>query len=57
MKLHGNARTCPHSRALVMRRIERKGWALSAAAEACGVPKFGSTCGSTCKSPHSQCRS
>jgi len=37
MKLHGNARTCPHSRALVMRRIERKGWTLRAAAEAAGV--------------------
>ena len=37
MKLHGNARTCPHSRALVIGRIERKGWTLSAAAEAAGV--------------------
>jgi transposase InsO family protein len=37
MKLHGNARTCPRSRALVVRRIERKGWTLSAAAEAAGV--------------------
>ena len=37
MKLHANARTCPHSRALAMRRIERKGWTLSAAAEAAGI--------------------
>jgi len=37
MKLHANARTCPHTRALVIRRIERKGWTLSAAAEAAGI--------------------
>jgi len=37
MKLHGNARTCPHSRALAIRRIERKGWTLGAAAEAAGI--------------------
>ena len=37
MKLHANARTCPHSRALAMRRIERKGWTLSEAAEAAGI--------------------
>ncbi len=37
MKLHANARTCPHSRALAIRRIEWKGWTLSAAAEAAGV--------------------
>ncbi len=37
MKLHANARTCPHSRALAIRRIERKGWTLSAAAEAAGI--------------------
>ncbi len=37
MKLHANARTCPHSRALAIRRIERKGWTLSATAEAAGI--------------------
>ena len=37
MKLHGNARTCPHSRRLAVGRIERKGWTLNAAAEAAGV--------------------
>lgn len=37
MRLHSNARTCPRSRALAMRRIEQMGWPLSAAAEAAGV--------------------
>jgi transposase InsO family protein len=37
MKLHGNARTCPHSRLLMVRRVEREGWTLAAAAEAAGV--------------------
>ena len=36
MKLHGNARTCPHSRRLAIVRLER-GWALRCAAEAAGV--------------------
>jgi transposase InsO family protein len=36
MKLHGNARTCPHSRLLMVRRVE-EGWTLAAAAEAAGV--------------------
>ena len=37
MKLHANARTCPHSRRLAIRRLEREGWTLSRAAEAAGV--------------------
>lgn len=36
MELHGNARTCPHSRRLAVRRVE-SGWTLAAAAEAAGV--------------------
>ena len=37
MKLHGNARTCPHSRLLIVRRIEEDGWSLAQAAAAAGV--------------------
>src|SRR6059036_420369 len=37
MKLHGNARTCPHSRLLMVRRVEVEGWTLTRAAEAAGV--------------------
>jgi transposase InsO family protein len=37
MKLHANARTCPHSRRLAVDRIGREGWTLMAAAEAAGV--------------------
>jgi transposase InsO family protein len=37
MKLHANARTCPHSRRLAVERVERDGWTLAAAAEAAGV--------------------
>ena len=37
MKLHGNARTCPHSRRLMVRRVEEEGWTLARAAEAAGV--------------------
>jgi transposase InsO family protein len=37
MKLHANARTCPHSRRLAVDRVERDGWTLTAAAEAAGV--------------------
>jgi transposase InsO family protein len=37
MKLHANARTCPNSRKLLVRRIEEEGWSLTAAAEAAGV--------------------
>jgi len=37
MKLHANARTCPKSRRLLVRRVESEGWSLAAAAEAAGV--------------------
>ena len=37
MKLHANARTCPHSRRLAVDRVEGEGWTLAAAAEAVGV--------------------
>jgi transposase InsO family protein len=37
MKLHANARTCPKSRRLIVKRIEEEGWSLATAAEAAGV--------------------
>jgi len=37
MKLHANARTCPKSRRLLVRRVEEESWSLAAAAEAAGV--------------------
>ena len=37
MRLHGNARTCLHSRRLIVGRVIEQGWSLSAAAEAAGV--------------------
>jgi transposase InsO family protein len=37
MKLHGNARTCPHSRRLIAQRVLEQGWTLAAAAEAAGA--------------------
>ena len=37
MKLHGNARTCPNSRALIARRVLDQRWSLTSAAEAAGV--------------------
>ena len=37
MRLHANARTCPHSRRLAVDRVEREGWTLVAAAAAAGV--------------------
>jgi transposase InsO family protein len=36
MRLHGNARTCLHSRLLIVERVEG-GWTIAAAAEAAGV--------------------
>jgi leucine-zipper of insertion element IS481 len=36
MKLHANARTCPHSRRLAVERV-LQGWTLTTAAEAAGV--------------------
>ena len=37
LRLHANARTCPHSRRLAVERVQRDGWTLAAAAEAAGV--------------------
>jgi transposase InsO family protein len=37
MKLHRNARTCPHSRLLIVRRVREQGWTLARAADAAGV--------------------
>jgi transposase len=37
MMLHGNARTCPKSRKLLVERIETMRWSLAAAAAAAGV--------------------
>jgi transposase InsO family protein len=37
MKLHGNARTCLHSRRLLVERVLEQGWTLGRAAEAAGV--------------------
>jgi transposase InsO family protein len=37
MKLHGNARTCLHSRRLIVERVLVEGWTLAQAAEAAGV--------------------
>jgi transposase InsO family protein len=37
MKLHANAKTCPNSRRLLVKRIEEEDWSLAAAAEAAGV--------------------
>jgi transposase InsO family protein len=37
MKLHRNARTCPHSRRLLVERIEHEGWRIGEAARAAGV--------------------
>jgi transposase InsO family protein len=37
MKLHGNARSCPKSRRLLVERIESECWSLRAAAAAAGV--------------------
>jgi transposase InsO family protein len=37
MLLHGNARTCPNSRRLLVARVLEQGWSVTAAAEAAGV--------------------
>jgi transposase InsO family protein len=37
MRIHGNARSCPNSRRLLVSRIEGEGWSLMAAAEAAGI--------------------
>jgi transposase InsO family protein len=36
MKLHGNAKTCPHSRRLLVARVLEEGWTLGEAANAAG---------------------
>jgi transposase InsO family protein len=37
MKLHANAKTCPNSRRLLVRRVRDDGWSLLAAAAAAGI--------------------
>ncbi len=37
MKLHGNARTCPNSRRLLVDRVSEQSWPVAVAAEAAGV--------------------
>jgi transposase InsO family protein len=37
MKLHGNARTCPNSRRLLIDRVSDQSWSISAAAQAAGI--------------------
>ena len=37
MRLHGNARTCPKSRRLLVERVLVEGWSVTAAAAAAGV--------------------
>ena len=37
MKIHANARTCPNSRILLVKRIEEENWSLMVAAEAAGI--------------------
>jgi transposase InsO family protein len=39
MNLHSRARTCPASRALLVARIERERWSVSAAAQAAGISR------------------
>ena len=34
MKIHANARTCPNSRRLLVKRVEEENWPLMSAAEA-----------------------
>jgi transposase InsO family protein len=37
MRIHANARTCPNSRRLLVKRIEEENWSLMVAAEAAGI--------------------
>jgi transposase InsO family protein len=37
MKLHGNARTCPNSRRLLVDRVSEQSWSVTAAAKAAGI--------------------
>ena len=40
MDIHKNARSCPASRELLVRRVLRKGWGVSQAAEAAGQARL-----------------
>lgn len=40
MTLHGNAKTCPHSRLLLVRRVLEQGWRVAEAATAAGLRRF-----------------
>jgi transposase len=37
MKLHRHARTCPNNRRLIVARVTRQGWLVTATAEAAGI--------------------
>ena len=37
MRIHANARTCPNSRKLLVKRVEEENWSLMVAAEAAGI--------------------
>ncbi len=50
MKLHGNARTCPKSRRLLVDRLEGE-WSLTEAAEAAGVSERTAASGSPAGAP------
>lgn len=39
MKLHANARTCPHVRAVLVQRVLQEGWTLAGAAKAVGLSR------------------
>jgi transposase InsO family protein len=39
MDIHKNARSCPSSRALLIDRVQRQGWTVTAAAEAAGMSR------------------
>lgn len=39
MNLHSGARTCPQSRALLVQRVRKAGWSVSAAARALGISR------------------
>lgn len=39
MNLHSGARTCPASRALLVRRVQESGWTVTRAAEAAGISR------------------
>ncbi len=39
MKLHANARSCPHARQVLVQRVLQEGWSLAGAAEAVGLSR------------------